>query len=159
MTGTSLHRWFWQTIDKVPLSGCKLVNRLLIKYWSSVLLLCGCSILLDHQSYMEWGWKEVEEALALRLLVNNGIIMHNHQENLIRLQLIHSKLWYLQKNFRMIKDQLPKDLLSKLNANLESLEIIRNSSTPVELLRFVDQQWASQGPDGSYEVKDSNSFV
>ena len=59
----------------------------------------------------------------------------------------------------MIKDQLPKDLLSKLNANLESLEIIWNSSTPAELLRFVDQQWASQGPDGSYEAKDSNSFV
>ena len=81
----------------------------------------------------------MEEALALRLLVNNGIIMHNHQENLIRLQLIHSKLRYLQKNFRMIKDQLPKDLLSKLNANLESLEIIWNSSTPAKLLRFVDQ--------------------
>ena len=82
----------------------------------------------------------MEEALALRLLVNNGIIMHNHQENLIRLQLIHLKLRYLQKkNFKMIKDQLPKDLLSKLNANLESLEIIWNSSTLAELLRFVDQ--------------------
>ena len=59
----------------------------------------------------------------------------------------------------MIKDQLPKDLLSKLNANLESLEIIWNSPIQAELLRFVDLQRASQGPDGSYEVKDSHSFV
>lgn len=59
----------------------------------------------------------------------------------------------------MLKDQLPKDLLSKLNANLESPEIIWNSSTRAELLKFVDQQRASQGPDGSYEVKDSHSFA
>ena len=59
----------------------------------------------------------------------------------------------------MIKDQLPKDLLSKLNANLESPEIIWNSPIQAELLRFVDPQRASQGPDGSYEVKDSHSFV
>ncbi|XP_068464472.1 dnaJ homolog subfamily C GRV2 isoform X2 [Phaseolus vulgaris] len=59
----------------------------------------------------------------------------------------------------MLKDQMPKDLLSKLNANLESPEIIWNSSTRAELLKFVDQQRSAQGPDGSYDIKDSHNFV
>ncbi|XP_027333442.1 dnaJ homolog subfamily C GRV2 isoform X1 [Abrus precatorius] len=59
----------------------------------------------------------------------------------------------------MLKDQMPKDLLSKLNANLESPEVIWNSSTRAELLKFVDQQRAAQGPDGSYDIKDSHDFV
>ncbi|GAV86253.1 DnaJ domain-containing protein/DUF4339 domain-containing protein [Cephalotus follicularis] len=59
----------------------------------------------------------------------------------------------------MLKDQAAKDLLSKLNTNLESPEIIWNSSTRAELLKFVDQQRASQGPDGSYDLKDSHDFV
>ncbi|KAL5572713.1 hypothetical protein UlMin_022310 [Ulmus minor] len=59
----------------------------------------------------------------------------------------------------MLKDQVPKDLLSRLNTNLESPEIIWNSSTRAELLKFVDQQRASQGPDGSYDLKDSHSFL
>ncbi|KAK7265011.1 hypothetical protein RJT34_32627 [Clitoria ternatea] len=59
----------------------------------------------------------------------------------------------------MLKDQVPKDLLSKLTANLESPEIIWNSSTRAELLKFVDQQRASQGPDGSYDIQDSHNFV
>ncbi|XP_057415308.1 dnaJ homolog subfamily C GRV2 isoform X1 [Lotus japonicus] len=59
----------------------------------------------------------------------------------------------------MLKDQMPKDLLSKLNANLESPEIIWNSSTRAELLKFVDQQRAAQGPDGSYDIKESHDFV
>ncbi|KAE9602255.1 putative DnaJ domain-containing protein [Lupinus albus] len=59
----------------------------------------------------------------------------------------------------MLKDQIPKDLLSKLNATLESPEIIWNSSTRAELLKFVDQQRAAQGPDGSYDIKDSHDFV
>ncbi|KAK9903732.1 hypothetical protein M0R45_001012 [Rubus argutus] len=52
-----------------------------------------------------------------------------------------------------LSDQAPKDLLSRLNNNLESPEIIWNSSTRAELLKFVDQQRASQGPDGSYDLK------
>ncbi|XP_061362142.1 dnaJ homolog subfamily C GRV2 [Gastrolobium bilobum] len=59
----------------------------------------------------------------------------------------------------MLKDQMPKDLLSKLNTNLETPEIIWNSSTRAELLKFVDQQRAAQGPDGSYDIKDSHDFV
>ncbi|CDP03377.1 unnamed protein product [Coffea canephora] len=59
----------------------------------------------------------------------------------------------------MLKDQLAKELLSKLNSNLESPEIIWNSSTRTELLKFVDQQQESQGPDGSYDLKDSHSFM
>ncbi|KAK6941565.1 GYF domain 2 [Dillenia turbinata] len=59
----------------------------------------------------------------------------------------------------MLKDQVPKDLLSRLNSNLESPEIIWNSSTRAELLKFVDQQRASQLPDGSYDMKDTNDFV
>ncbi|CAH9071544.1 unnamed protein product [Cuscuta epithymum] len=59
----------------------------------------------------------------------------------------------------MLKDQSPIDLLSKLNANLENPEIIWNSSTRAELLKFVDQQRASQLPDGSYDLKDSQSFA
>nr|KYP55662.1 DnaJ isogeny subfamily C member 13 [Cajanus cajan] len=59
----------------------------------------------------------------------------------------------------MLKDQMPKDLLSKLNANLESPEIIWNSTTRAELLKFVDQQRAALGPDGSYDIKDSHEFV
>ncbi|KAJ8637711.1 hypothetical protein MRB53_011978 [Persea americana] len=45
----------------------------------------------------------------------------------------------------MLKNELPKDLLSYLNTNLESPEIIWNSSTRAELLKFVDKQRASQG--------------
>ncbi|KAF5482079.1 hypothetical protein F2P56_002674 [Juglans regia] len=59
----------------------------------------------------------------------------------------------------MLKGQVPRDLLSRLNTNLESPEIIWNSLTRAELLKFVDQQRASQGPDGSYELKDSQVFV
>ncbi|XP_031265739.1 dnaJ homolog subfamily C GRV2 [Pistacia vera] len=59
----------------------------------------------------------------------------------------------------MLKDQIPKDLLSKLNTNLESPEIIWNSSTRAELLKFVDQQRTSEDPDGSYDLKDSHGFV
>ncbi|CAH9079869.1 unnamed protein product [Cuscuta europaea] len=59
----------------------------------------------------------------------------------------------------MLKDESPIDLLSKLNANLENPEIIWNSSTRAELLKFVDQQRASQLPDGSYDLKDSQSFA
>ncbi|GAB2292159.1 DnaJ sub C grv2 [Dionaea muscipula] len=58
----------------------------------------------------------------------------------------------------MLKDEIPKDLLSKLNTNLESPEIIWNSSTRAELQKFVDEQRASQGPDGSYDLKDSHAF-
>ncbi|KAL5975615.1 DnaJ subfamily C grv2 [Asimina triloba] len=58
----------------------------------------------------------------------------------------------------MLKNDLPKDLLSSLNTNLESPEIIWNSSTRAELLKFVDQQRANQGPDGSYDLKVSHSF-
>ncbi|XP_065617956.1 dnaJ homolog subfamily C GRV2-like [Quercus suber] len=59
----------------------------------------------------------------------------------------------------MLKDQLPKDLLSRLNANLETPEIIWNSLTRAELLKYVDQQRESQGPDGSYDLKHSQVFV
>lgn len=59
----------------------------------------------------------------------------------------------------MLKDQSPKELLSRLNSNLESPEIIWNSSTRAELLKFVDHQLASQGPDGSYDLSDAQSFV
>ncbi|GFS40982.1 DNAJ heat shock N-terminal domain-containing protein [Actinidia rufa] len=59
----------------------------------------------------------------------------------------------------MLKDSLPKELLSRLNTNLESPEIIWNSSTRADLLKFVDQQRATQGPDGSYDLKDSHAFV
>ncbi|KAI5416395.1 DnaJ sub C grv2, variant 3 [Lathyrus oleraceus] len=69
------------------------------------------------------------------------------------------KVMLTPKLSSMLKDQMPKDLLSKLNANLESPEIIWNSSTRAELLKFVDQQRAAQGPDGSYDIKDSHDFV
>jgi DnaJ homolog subfamily C member 13 len=39
------------------------------------------------------------------------------------------------------------------------LQIIWNSSTRGELLKFVDQQRASQGPDGSYDLTESHSFT
>lgn len=39
------------------------------------------------------------------------------------------------------------------------MQIIWNSSTRGELLKFVEEQRASQGPDGSYDVKDSHTFV
>ncbi|XP_059649663.1 dnaJ homolog subfamily C GRV2-like isoform X1 [Cornus florida] len=59
----------------------------------------------------------------------------------------------------MLKDPIPKDLLSRLNTNLETPEIMWNSSTRAELLKFVDQQRANQGPDGSYDLKDSPAFT
>ncbi|KAI4335805.1 hypothetical protein L6164_014414 [Bauhinia variegata] len=59
----------------------------------------------------------------------------------------------------MLKDQSPKDLLSILNTNLESPEIIWNSSTRAELLKFVEEQRTAQGPDGSYDIKDALDFV
>lgn len=59
----------------------------------------------------------------------------------------------------MLKDKSPKDLLSILNSNLESPEIIWNSSTRAELLKFVEEQSAKLSQDGSCDLKDSNSFV
>ncbi|XP_075509784.1 dnaJ homolog subfamily C GRV2-like isoform X2 [Primulina tabacum] len=59
----------------------------------------------------------------------------------------------------MLKDKSPKDLLATLNSNLESPEIIWNSSMRAELLTFVEEQRALHGPDGSYDLKDSHSFV
>uniref|UniRef100_A0A175YL21 J domain-containing protein n=1 Tax=Daucus carota subsp. sativus TaxID=79200 RepID=A0A175YL21_DAUCS len=59
----------------------------------------------------------------------------------------------------MLKDLSPKELLSKLNSNLETPEIIWNSSTRSELLKFVEEQRASQDPDGSYNVKESHTFL
>ncbi|GFP82733.1 Dnaj homolog subfamily c grv2 [Phtheirospermum japonicum] len=59
----------------------------------------------------------------------------------------------------MLKDKLAKDLLSTLNSNLESPEIIWNSSTRAELLKFVEEQRESLSHDGSYDLKDSHSFV
>lgn len=58
----------------------------------------------------------------------------------------------------MLKTSEPKDLLSNLNSNLESPEIIWNSLTRAELLKFVDDQRANQGPDGSYEMTELRSF-
>ncbi|WOL19523.1 hypothetical protein Cni_G28321 [Canna indica] len=59
----------------------------------------------------------------------------------------------------MLKNQASKDLLTNLNANLESPEIIWNSSTRAELIKFVDHQRASQGPDGSYDLSESHTFT
>lgn len=59
----------------------------------------------------------------------------------------------------MLKDQLPKDLLSKLNSNMETPEIIWNSSTRAELLMFVEEQRSCQGADGSYDLNDSQAFA
>ncbi|XP_078182422.1 DNAJ heat shock N-terminal domain-containing protein [Carex rostrata] len=59
----------------------------------------------------------------------------------------------------MLKKQTSKDLLANLNANLESPEIIWNSSTRGELLKFIDEQRANQRPDGSYDLTESYSFA
>ncbi|XP_042055385.1 dnaJ homolog subfamily C GRV2-like [Salvia splendens] len=59
----------------------------------------------------------------------------------------------------MLKENSPKDLLSILNSNLESPEIIWNSSTRAELLNFVEEQRASLRQDGSCELRDSHSFL
>ncbi|KAG6495013.1 hypothetical protein ZIOFF_042803 [Zingiber officinale] len=59
----------------------------------------------------------------------------------------------------MLKSQEPRDLLLNLNANLETPEIIWNSSTRAELLKFVDEQRANQGPDGSYDLSETQSFT
>ncbi|KAL6642638.1 hypothetical protein ACP70R_020819 [Stipagrostis hirtigluma subsp. patula] len=59
----------------------------------------------------------------------------------------------------MLRNHPPKELLSNLNSNLESPEIIWNSSTRGELLKFVDQQRANPGPDGSYDLTESQSFA
>ncbi|KAK8945096.1 hypothetical protein KSP39_PZI008112 [Platanthera zijinensis] len=58
----------------------------------------------------------------------------------------------------MLKAPEPKDLLSNLNSNLESPEIIWNSLTRAELLKYVDEQRANQGPDGSYDLTVIRSF-
>lgn len=42
---------------------------------------------------------------------------------------------------------------------VNTMQIIWNSSTRAELLKFVDQQRGAQGPDGSYDIKDSHDFV
>ncbi|CAM8880026.1 unnamed protein product [Rhodiola kirilowii] len=60
----------------------------------------------------------------------------------------------------MLKDQTSKDLLSRLNSNLESPEIIWNSSTRAELLRFVDEQRVNQCPAWfpDFEISDPEAF-
>ncbi|KAJ4802760.1 DnaJ subfamily C GRV2 [Rhynchospora pubera] len=59
----------------------------------------------------------------------------------------------------MLKRRTTKDLLANLNANLESPEIIWNSSTRSELLKFIDEQRANQRPDGSYDLTEPFSFT
>ncbi|GJR92239.1 DnaJ homolog subfamily C GRV2 isoform X1 [Tanacetum coccineum] len=59
----------------------------------------------------------------------------------------------------MLKDEQPRDLLIKLNSNLELPEIIWNSSTRAELLKFVDQKRAALAPDGSHSLNDSQVFL
>lgn len=44
-------------------------------------------------------------------------------------------------------------------SNYFLIQIIWNSSTRTELLKFVDQQRATQNPDGSYDLKESQSFT
>lgn len=39
------------------------------------------------------------------------------------------------------------------------MQIIWNTSTRAELLKFVDKQRDSQGPDGSFDLKDLHSFT
>lgn len=39
------------------------------------------------------------------------------------------------------------------------IQIIWNSSTRSELLKFVEEQRTSQGPDGTYDLKDSHEFT
>eukprot|EP01018_Ginkgo_biloba_P003241 Gb_33273 [translate_table: standard] len=58
----------------------------------------------------------------------------------------------------MLNNDLSKELLSNLNSNLESPEIIWNSATRAELLKFVDQQRANQCPDGSYDMQEAQIF-
>ncbi|XP_074269468.1 dnaJ homolog subfamily C GRV2 [Silene latifolia] len=59
----------------------------------------------------------------------------------------------------MLKEKSSKELLLKLNSNMESPEIIWNSSTRAELLKFVEEQRASEGHDGSYELNNSLEFT
>ncbi|KFK32462.1 hypothetical protein AALP_AA6G244900 [Arabis alpina] len=59
----------------------------------------------------------------------------------------------------LLKDETAKDLLSKLNTNSETPEIIWNSATRSELLNFVDEQRACQCPDGSYDLKTAQDFA
>ncbi|GLJ44227.1 hypothetical protein SUGI_0923670 [Cryptomeria japonica] len=58
----------------------------------------------------------------------------------------------------MLNENLAKELLSNLNSNLESPEIIWNSATRAELLKFIDQQKACQCPDGSYDMQEAQLF-
>ncbi|KAJ3681674.1 hypothetical protein LUZ60_014247 [Juncus effusus] len=58
----------------------------------------------------------------------------------------------------MLKTRPAKDLLVNLNTNLESPEIIWNSSTRGELLNFIESQRSTQRPDGSYDLTPSFSF-
>lgn len=59
----------------------------------------------------------------------------------------------------LLKDPSSRELLLRLNTNLESPEVIWNSSTRAELLKYVDQQRESPGSDGSYDLTDSHDFV
>ncbi|KAJ7528593.1 hypothetical protein O6H91_15G009400 [Diphasiastrum complanatum] len=58
----------------------------------------------------------------------------------------------------MLSDKSPKELLRKLNSNIESPEIIWSSATRSELLKFVDHQRVSQCPDGSYDMEQAKEF-
>ncbi|EPS67180.1 hypothetical protein M569_07596, partial [Genlisea aurea] len=58
-----------------------------------------------------------------------------------------------------LKDEQPLDLLSTLNSNLETPEIIWNSSTRAELLKFVDEQRSILCHDGLFDLKNSCSFI
>ncbi|KAH7286770.1 hypothetical protein KP509_32G022100 [Ceratopteris richardii] len=58
----------------------------------------------------------------------------------------------------MLRPELLKELLCNLNSNLESPEIIWNSSTRGELLKYVDKQRVSQCQDGSYDMTEATSF-
>ncbi|KAL9242055.1 hypothetical protein vseg_016096 [Gypsophila vaccaria] len=59
----------------------------------------------------------------------------------------------------MLKEKTSKELLLKLNSNMESPEIIWNSSTRAELLKFVEEQRTALGRGGSCELNDSHGFT
>ncbi|XP_024523013.1 dnaJ homolog subfamily C GRV2 isoform X1 [Selaginella moellendorffii] len=58
----------------------------------------------------------------------------------------------------LLREESPKELLLKLNSNLESPEIIWNSTTRSELLKFIEKERVSPCPDGSFDMSAAQEF-
>ncbi|KAG6548512.1 hypothetical protein Mapa_010000 [Marchantia paleacea] len=102
--------------------------------------------------------KNMHAMLATRALARlGGFLDDSTPYNLVAANALKALL--TPKLGTMLGDSSPSEgLLRNLNSNLESPEIIWNSATRAELLKFIEQQRISPLQDGSYDMTPAVDF-